>query len=724
MTVIDKRLFANPPNSYRPLQIVHGFDNMLTNPQKLAGEQGIDRQLARLVKLGIGGIVANVGFAHYLQSPRQWEIYRYGIQAAAKKGLVLWWYDEKGYPSGTAGGLVTRSHPEYAALGLACYKIEVRGPRLIRFDLPVSCCSFVWAGAVKDPGKADAKSVFPLGRFVEKQGRLTWRAPAGRWTVLYLAKRVMYEGTHSSANVCEFKHYVNLLDPRATEEFIRVTHEQYYRETPPIIWRRVRAVFTDEPSFMAAYIRALPERYNNKVPVVDRPLFDDRPPAVPWINGLLNQFRRARGYDLRPKLFELFVSESDEARYTRQEFHEFITGLYAEAFYGQILRWCRAHGIASSGHVMEEEYLAAHVEYHGSLFAAVRNMDLPGIDMLDSNPRNILAGHGFMTAKQVSSVAHIIGAKEVHSESSDWCQRNEGHGATLTERIGQGNLLYVLGINQITSYWGWKEIGDAGCRTYNDYMGRLALFLRGGRHMCDVAMLYPIRSAWLNYVSGSPLPEFRIDAGRLRKRLDEISCAYADVARSLLQQQIDLDILDEQALTDARVQNGTLRVLDEAYRIVVLPPLDAMSLPVARKLIAFARAGGAVVSVGSLPKWSNSPANTKSLRGLLSTIFGKNGAGRVVPAKKLAAYLRGHGADDLVLGKPNPDILYTHRRLNGRNIYFIINNAPKKTTISPRFRVPGLFTLYRPLTGRVENVGIGSALELPGYEGVLLQSAR
>lgn len=724
MTIVNKRLFANPPNAYRPLQIVHGFDSMLTNPAKLTGERGIDRRLAKLAKLGIGGVVGNVSFAHYLQSPRQWDIYRHGMQSAAKKGLVLWWYDEKGYPSGSAGGLVTRSHPEYAALGLACYQVNVRGPRVVRFDMPVSCRSFVWAGAVKDLDKSDEESVLPLGRFVDAQGRLAWRAPAGRWTVLYLADRVMYEGTHSAGNVFEFKHYVNLLDPRATAEFIRVTHDRYHRETPPVIWKKTRAVFTDEPSFMTAYSGKLPSRFDDKIPVVDRPLFEDRPPAVPWADGLLEGFRRARGYELRPRLFELFVSESDEARYTRQDFHEFISGQYAEAFYGQILGWCRAHGIASSGHVMAEEYLVSHVEYHGSLFAAVRNLDLPGIDMLDSNPRNMLAGHGFMAAKQVSSVAHITGAKEVHSESSDWCQWNDGHGATLAERMGQGNLQYVLGINQITSYFGWKEIGDAGCRAYNDYMGRLALFLRGGRHVCDVALLYPIRSAWLNYVPRSPLPEFQIDAGHLRKRLDGVSCAYADLTRNLLRQQIDLDILDEQAVTDAKVRNGVLRMADEAYRVVVLPPLDAMSVPVARKLVAFARAGGTVVSVGSLPKWSNSPANTKTLRRLMSVLFGSKGTGQMVPEKELAAYLRGHGADDFVLGRPNADILYTHRRFKGRDLYFVINCSPKKAVIKSRFRAPGPFILYRPLTGRIEAVGVGSALTLKGYEGILLQATK
>ena len=204
--------------------------------------------------MGTGGIVTNVGFKDYLVSPRQWEILRYGLQKADELGLVLWWYDEKGYPSGSAGGLVTRAHPEYVALGLACYTIEVEGPATVEFPLPPSCRAFVWAGAMRDPATATGAQVTDLSAHIDDWGTLRWDAPAGAWTVLYLAERVMYEGTHSTSNVCEFKHYINALQPEAVREFLRLTHEQYYREVPPDLWKKFVAVFTDEPSLMTTYV--------------------------------------------------------------------------------------------------------------------------------------------------------------------------------------------------------------------------------------------------------------------------------------------------------------------------------------------------------------------------------------------------------------------------------------------------------------------------------------
>jgi hypothetical protein len=721
MSVFDPKAFLNPSNAHRPLQIVHGLDRSLTDPENLTGEEGIDRHLQKLADMGTGGIVTNVGFRDYLVSPRQWEILNYGLRKAAEQNFVLWWYDEKGYPSGTAGGIVTRAHPEYSAQGLACYRQEVEGPRAVRVDLPVSCRRFVWAGAMPDPDVATRATVVDLSDKIDEWGTLRWDAPAGKWTVLYLAERIMYEGTHASGNVCEFKHYVNLLKPEAVREFIRVTHEQYYREIPSDLWDKMVAVFTDEPSFMVTYTGKLPERFDGKIPVIDAPIFNDRPPAVPWVDDLLERFQAMKGYDLRPYLFSLFFSQEPEAQYVRQDYYDVITRLYTDAFYVQVLRWCQEHGIASSGHVMAEETLIAHVTYHGSLFSVIREMDLPGIDMLNSDPQDMLARHSFMAAKQVASVAHLTGAKQVHSESSDWVQGNEGRYATLPERLGQGNLQYVLGINQITSYFSWHELDDDAWKQYNDYMGRLASLLTGGQHVCDVAVLYPIRSIWTHYLPALEPPQGRSHGSKPRSEwVAKLNEEYPDVVRGLLRSQVDLDIVDEQALIEGEIRDGALYVADEAYRAIVLPPMYALSLDAARALARFCEAGGTLLSVGPLPEMAESAANTPALKEILAGLFGAGGPARILPLEGMPEALGASLGADLALAEGNADILYTHRRLEGRDLYFIINNNPAATRIAPTLRVPGPYTLYRPLDGTVSEAGASLDLELAGYEGVFV----
>ena len=722
MNVFALASFRDPDAEFRPLQIIHGFDHSLTDPKALTGEEGIDKRLDTLRRLGLGGIVSNVGggFGDYLQSERQWEIWLDGARRAAERGLVLWWYDEKGYPSGSAGGMVTRADPTLAALGLACYPLSASGPGHLRFDQPASCLRFQAAFACRDFAGSGPEAVINLAGNVDADGGLDWEVPWGEWTVLYLAQRHMYEGTHSAANVCEFKQYVNLLDPRATQRFLQVTHEQYVRRTPPELWRKIRAVFTDEPSLMVGYAGELPERFRGKVPVIDAPLFRDRPVAVPWSEGLTQAFRDCKGYDPNTLLWSLFCGQHEAARAARQDFYEVVTEVYTDAFYRQTRRWCDAHGIAFSGHVMAEEWLSAHVAYHGSLFAPVRQMSLPGIDMLDSDPVSMLEGLGFLAAKQVASVAHLTGAKQVHSECCDWCQRNAGQGASLAQRCGQGNLLYVMGVNQVTAYWSWDDIGEDAYRQYNDTMGRLGSLLRGGVHRCDVAILYPIRTAWLDFLPQAPTGHPAPPRGDESKRLDALGGAYADTVRCLLRNQIDLDIIDEQALTEGVIGAGGLRVADESFRVMVLPGCEAISLAAATALDAFARAGGLVVSVGAPPRLGESAAATPQVKAAMARLFAADGGGVVVAPDGLVGRLQQAGCAVLDLAAPNPHILITQRDLDGRGLGFIVNASSQPQTLRPGVRLRQPLDLYRPKDGSITGFPAGSELVLDGFEGVFL----
>jgi hypothetical protein len=537
----------------------------------------------------------------------------------------------------------------------------------------------------------------------------------------------MYEGTHSQANVSEFKQYVNLLNPEVTRAFLRVTHETYYRELPSDLWESIEAIFTDEPSFMCCYVPPLPERYQGKVIVGDAPRFKDRPMAVPWIKGFDNIFSGKKGYSIEPYLYALFFSQSNEACYVRQDYYEVLTELYAQSFYGQIQKWCDAHGIASSGHILLEENILNHVIFHGSLFAVIRRMDLPGLDMLSSDPEGILhggsfMGDSFMGAKQISSVAHLADFERVHSESSDWEQHNQGGFATLQQRFGQANVQYVLGVNQITSYFGWAELGTEAQRQYNDYVGRLGSLLTGGYHICDVAVLYPVRTLWAHYVPSLQPIHSWIERETRSQWEAKVPTTYAAVVKKLLCTQIDVDIIDETALIDGHIENGIMKVANEGYRVIVCPSMDALSLDAAKALATFCASGGYLISVGTLPRYAENAENTQELRSLISALFAEKGAGNKVTLDKLVETVHDAIRTDFALRTPNPDVLYTHRVLEGRHVYFIVNNKSETVVLHPVLAEPGPYTLYQPLTGEVTVMSMKSelALEMGAFEGLFV----
>ncbi len=750
-SVFDPQSFENPDNLYRPLQIVHGLDRFLDKADTMdvdpagqwaevlqagpgdekesaALDQELDRYLQKLADLGNGGIVTNVGFEDYLVSRRQWEILRRGLRRATELGLRAWIYDEKGYPSGTAGGIVTRANPEFAALGLACYTWRVEGPTQIALPLPPSCRKFVWAGATRQVETASRTTVIDLSQGLDEWQNLHWDAPEGEWHIFYMAERVMYEGTHAAGNVSEWKQYINLLDPEATRAFLRVTHEAYRREIPADLWPHIEAFFTDEPSFITHYVPPLPERYWDKVPVFDKPFFTDRPPALPWVHDFLAQFQTRKGYDLRSVLFALFFSQNTEARSVRQDYYEVLTALIRRGFYEPIQRWCRQNNVLASGHVLLEENILDHAPFEGSLFAALRHFDLPGIDMLNANPQEMIGGGSFMglsimAAKQAASVAHLTGCSRVHSESSDWEQHNRGAFASLKERLGQANLLHVMGVNQITSYFGWAELDEEAWRQYNQYVGRISSLLSGGRHVCDTAVLYPIRSLWSDYLP--PLqPEKSWGERDYRSpRVEQIAQAYPMVVKELLTHQIDLDIIDEEAVLNGAVRDGRLHVSEEAYRLIVLPPLSAISLEVVYTLQAFTQSGGQVVAViGSEAPVGTTPIQNAALQEAWQALFAPGGGGTTIALSDLPRLAL--NAPDLQLAQENPDILYTHRLLEGHHVYFIINNAPQPVVIHPSLREKGPYQLYHPLTGKISAADAPLRLELEGYEGIFIKTAH
>jgi hypothetical protein len=107
--------FTDPPASCRILKIIHSWPD---------GADAQDLLIHSLGSQGFGGVVCNVSFADYLQSEERWQAFVRAVTEAKAAGMALWLYDERGYPSGTAGGLTLEGHPEWEAQGLLIAETE------------------------------------------------------------------------------------------------------------------------------------------------------------------------------------------------------------------------------------------------------------------------------------------------------------------------------------------------------------------------------------------------------------------------------------------------------------------------------------------------------------------------------------------------------------------------------------------------------------------------
>ena len=110
--------FAQPPADARILKIIHNWPDQ---------PEAQDQLIGRLRAQGFGGVVCNVSFDQYLESDAKWLAFTRAVNEAKKAGMALWLYDERGYPSGNAGGITLRDHPEWEARGLLVADAESQG---------------------------------------------------------------------------------------------------------------------------------------------------------------------------------------------------------------------------------------------------------------------------------------------------------------------------------------------------------------------------------------------------------------------------------------------------------------------------------------------------------------------------------------------------------------------------------------------------------------------
>ena len=149
--------FAQPPADARILKIIHNWPDP---------PDAQDQIISKLRTQGFGGVVCNVSFDQYLESEAKWQAFTRAVNEAKQAGMALWLYDERGYPSGNAGGLTLRDHPEWEARGLLVADAEIAGRR---------------RDAGTAAGQTGAGAAFPVRDGRSGFGEAAWISP-GRFT--------------------------------------------------------------------------------------------------------------------------------------------------------------------------------------------------------------------------------------------------------------------------------------------------------------------------------------------------------------------------------------------------------------------------------------------------------------------------------------------------------------------------------------------------------------
>ena len=721
--------FTDPPASNRIIKIIHSW------PDEPAAQ---DNLIASLIAQGFGGVVSNCSFTDYLVSPEKWQAYVRAVTEAKKAGMSLWVYDERGYPSGAAGGLTLEGrsvppvnpgnglpstkippppalHPDWEAQGLLIADAETSG-KPVSLTLP--------------PGKLILAAAFPVaqGEVAWKKptdlsaqiaaGKLDWQPAAGVWRVMVVTQDRLYEGTHSAHSFGDRLPYINLLMAEPTAEFLRNTHGRYAEYVGNDLGKTFVSTFTDEPSLMSYFMSRMPYR------------------VLPWSPTLPAEFKARRGYAIDAIIPALVADDGSAGRKARYDFWLTIGELVSENFFGQIQTWCHQHNFLSGGHMLMEEGLLNHVPLYGSFFACARRLDAPSIDCLTSNPPEV----PWFSARLVCSAGELEGKTVTMCETSDFGQvyrspgdKREKRDVTEAEIRGTCNRLMAAGINTITSYYTFSGLSAPQLRRINNWVGRCSTMLRGGHQVADIALLYPIESVWPGFV---PAQQGATDSPAAQ----QVQQSYQAATETLYAAAREFCYVDSRAIAEAKAKDGALVHGDLKWRVLVLPSADTMPLAAWENVRKFWQSGGAVVALGCLPANSEKEFPAKPVQAMAQEMFGpgdtagfqanaSGGVGVFLPTgseQLLPSVLDSIiGRDLAVAGKSSP-LRLTHRQVDGSEVYFVINDSAAKWEGEVTIGVSGAGEQWDPANGKMTPVASGDKIpvSLEPYGGTLFRFAQ
>ena len=685
--------FARPPAANRILKIVHKLPD---EPEQR------DALIRDLMEKGFGGMTTNVSFDDYLRSETKWQSFIRVVNEAKKAGLALWLYDERGYPSGNAGGITMRDHPEWEARGLVA-AVREAAEGMVSFDIPPGKMIRALAAPVTN-GKLDLASAIDLASAVH-DGKLDWQAPAGQWRIIVVCEGKLYEGTHAAVSLADKLPYINLLLAAPTQRFLEVTHGEYARRLGPDLGAYFIATFTDEPSLMSLYMRPQPWV------------------VLPWSDTFAGEFEKRRGYDVTSRIPMLLTGSGPECAKARYDFWLTVGELVSQNFFGQIQTWCSQHNVRSGGHLLCEESLLNHVPLYGDFYRCLRRLDAPSIDCLTSMPEEV----PWHIARLISSVADLEGRPVTMCETSDHVQRYRPSGdqrpvrmVTEDEIRGTCNRLMLSGITTITSYYTFADLDRDALIRLNEWVGRCSTTLEGGRQMADVAVVYPVETLWTRF---TPSREWTKDLPEDARAVEE---TYRAALEALFAARRDAAIIDSQAISECKAERGLLRHGEAAWRVLVLPDCDTLPLAAWETVARFWESGGVVIALGALPANSEREFPCSRVQAIAGEMFGhaertaiqpvavqpsppkagKPGAGVfLAPGMEslLASILDTFLEPDVALASDAP-VRVTHRRIDGREVYFLINDSRTPWEGVARFRAEGSGEQFDPASGVIAQV--------------------
>ena len=693
--------FLNPPMSARPRAYWAWMNGNVSLSQLTRDlEEMKDKGLSGLDIFDIGardpeGVVPD---GPAFLGEESVEAICYAIREATRLGLELGLITSSSWNAG--GPWVA---PEYGIMGLYSSETAVEGTdkfsQLLPFPsvpkgnpkgpdgFPLYYKDIAVLAVPQTAGKMikDISSIINLTDRLDKNGRLTWDVPAGKWAIMRFVctntgQRLVLPSPNSDGLIID--HF----NPDATE-----MHFQYI----------IDKLLAELGSFDGTALKFL-----------YLPSYEVR--GLIWTPNLLQEFQNRRGYDMTlylPVLFGATVQNKEITERFRFDFNKTLSDLIIENHYMKAREISNKYGL-----LLCSEAGGPGQPLHNCPFEALRalgSLDIPrgefwnGNEFLDEDGIDIL-----WLVKEIACASHIYGKKIVDGEAfTSWFHWQEGPfdlkpladramcgglnlftfhtGAHNPPEAGKPGWVYHAGTHiNVNRVW-WQK-----AKPFIAYLSRCCYLLQQGHFVGDVCYYY-----------GDQAPNF------VKPKHVDPSLGYG----------YDYDVVNSEVILNRMDTKKGRIVLPDGmnYELLVLPEREDMNLKVLEKLEKLVKAGATVV--GSKPNRTNGLEDylnqDEKVRQLADKLWGpcdgkkikeySYGKGKVIWGRTLREVLqeRGIGPDfDFTSRNKEIDLDYIHRKTESADIYFVSNKNMQWVEVDCVFRVKGKVPeIWMPDTGEMRN---------------------
>lgn len=391
---------------------------------------------------------------------------------------------------------------------------------------------------------------------------------------------------------------------------------------------------------------------------------------------ILEEFPKRRGYDFRTAMPAIWGDMGEDTPYFRYDYFKTFSELTLENFFQHFTELSNKYQMKS------------RIQAHGTwadILKAYGAADIPEGETFGSHDRNRV---NTIHRRLAASAAMVYGRPVVSNESFTWLRMprflvtpemikraadaifcdgmnhiiNHGYAYSPRSEGRPGWVFYASSVISHVNPW-WEYYPHVG-----RYIHRVSALMQTSAPVSSVAVYVPQGDIW----SDAPASELHMSL-KVEKYVGE------DTANALHRAGYWFTYVNDEALTElGEITSQGIRIGENTYKAIVLSGCRRLPVETAKRLRDFAKAGGHVIAVETVPDdtcgFLGHEENRRSVWALMKEVFETgNGAVASDHTTQLIRTLNRYVAPDFTVGDTTDDVGFIHRRYEEADIYFISN---------------------------------------------------